>query len=741
MWEGRAEIEVSPSVFLNAHQALQRDLTVLLLRELSARRTQTVSILDAMAGTGIRAIRYAMEVPNVQVVANDLSPEATTLTRANVSTNGVAHLVSISEMDAVDVMWSHRHRFNVIDLDPFGSCATFLPSALATIAPGGLVCATDTDLQTLLGKTTHSHMQSYSQYGALPVSAAYSKELAIRIVLGNAATVARQARRSIRPILCTALEFFVRVHFQVLDEPHHCLEVPLAILHQCLRCAYFAVHSIGQKDGGADIAATCPICSSQLQIGGPFWSGPIHDENILKQALQHAGQLGSAAKLVESILDESADLFYYSLPQLFRPFKIVVPRLSVFRNALMSLNKTVHSTHLEATAFKTNATALEVYSVVAAWLRLYGLPDAIPVPPASVTFAMSSALQTDIEMSPPVKCTLEHVWRPPTRLQTEQHHEGSRIHVYEASADAINSALAETQANDFVVLHGNKYILPEPLRLPPNTSLHGSHSGVTLIGQVVVDAPNVSLFQLHIHFQVTDLEKRKHPLLITAKNAHVDCCHISCGRHASALACIGIADGASAKLNASEVVQGPQAGIFVGGKSQVEIHGCTIHNVSGCGVDIQGGSFCSIVDSRIANCRKSGVFAHAFAELEMRNCSVDANVTTQATATLQLNILSRGKKGGLLVHSRGNVMEASGNVFTRNALAGVDVRGTGSSGKVFENHICNGRASGIYISDGATACIQGNIIVGNKRAGIESTVEQDFESCNTLDGNGVSLLM
>ena len=50
------------------------------------------------------------------------------------------------QADANDIMYGHKatDRFDVVDLDPFGSSAIFLDSAVQAISDGGLLCVTCT---------------------------------------------------------------------------------------------------------------------------------------------------------------------------------------------------------------------------------------------------------------------------------------------------------------------------------------------------------------------------------------------------------------------------------------------------------------------------------------------------------------------------------------------------------------------------------------------------------------------
>ena len=53
--------------------------------------TTGIVILDALAATGLRTIRYIKEIPGVKrVVINDFLPEATAAAKTNVIRNGVS---------------------------------------------------------------------------------------------------------------------------------------------------------------------------------------------------------------------------------------------------------------------------------------------------------------------------------------------------------------------------------------------------------------------------------------------------------------------------------------------------------------------------------------------------------------------------------------------------------------------------------------------------------------------------
>lgn len=113
-------------------------------------------ILEALAASGLRSVRYAKEIPRLkQVVCNDIELDAMEAIKRNVKYNGLTEeLVKPNHGDAMRVMYDcvgTDNKFDVIDLDPYGSAAPFVDGAVQAVAEGGLLCVTCTDLAILAG--------------------------------------------------------------------------------------------------------------------------------------------------------------------------------------------------------------------------------------------------------------------------------------------------------------------------------------------------------------------------------------------------------------------------------------------------------------------------------------------------------------------------------------------------------------------------------------------------------------
>ena len=97
-------------------------------------------VLDALSASGLRAMRYMKEVPGLHsVVANDLDPAAVAVMEQNFLRNGLgAPQVVPSTSDAVALLHQSKppaaERFDVVDLDPYGTAAPFLDGAVQAVA-------------------------------------------------------------------------------------------------------------------------------------------------------------------------------------------------------------------------------------------------------------------------------------------------------------------------------------------------------------------------------------------------------------------------------------------------------------------------------------------------------------------------------------------------------------------------------------------------------------------------------
>jgi len=112
------------------------------LNVMKPREFTGLKILEALAATGLRSVRYCKEIgtqaghPDIKVekiLANDWDPEAAKIIKKNFDFNGIDCEQEITSLDATDLMYSKKAKkdwYDVVDLDPYGTAVPFLDSAL-----------------------------------------------------------------------------------------------------------------------------------------------------------------------------------------------------------------------------------------------------------------------------------------------------------------------------------------------------------------------------------------------------------------------------------------------------------------------------------------------------------------------------------------------------------------------------------------------------------------------------------
>lgn len=347
-------------------------------------------VLEGLAASGLRSIRFAREVPGLRlVVANDASARAVDLIRHNVQLNEVAHLVQPNQADARMLMYQHQRvsdRFEVIDLDPYGSPAPFLDAAVQAVSEGGLLCVTCTDMAVLAGNSGET---CYSKYGAMALKSRACHEMALRIVLHSLDLRANCYQRFVVPLLSISADFYVRVFVRVFtgQAKVKASASKQALVFQCVGCGTFHLQRLGKASGasggrvkfsaacGPPIAPECEHCGQRHQLGGPLWVEPIHDLDFVSRVLGAVSTNPSRFHTSERIrgvlsviTEELPDVpLYYTLDQLSSTIHCNTPSLLQLRSALLHAGFRVSLSHACKNAVKTDAPASALWDIMRCW--------------------------------------------------------------------------------------------------------------------------------------------------------------------------------------------------------------------------------------------------------------------------------------------------------------------------------------------------------------------------------------
>ena len=291
------------------------------------------TILEALSATGLRSVRYAKEIPKVtKILTNDLSAKAVESIKRNSLYNGIEN-IQPNQGDASQVLYQtlgKGEKYDVIDLDPYGSPTPFIDGAVQAVTHGGLLCVTATDLAVLAGSQPET---CWAKYGGTNMPLApYTHELALRLLLHSIQSAAARYKRSIEPLLCCSIDYYVRVFVRVYDSPILVKQAPSksGLVYHCSGCKSFQVQPLGRyvvedkkvKSGPAAIKpdAHCSICGFVNHLAGPFYSQPIQDPSFVARMTHHltlhGDQYGTFERMAGMLTVISEELplpFYYVL--------------------------------------------------------------------------------------------------------------------------------------------------------------------------------------------------------------------------------------------------------------------------------------------------------------------------------------------------------------------------------------------------------------------------------------------
>lgn len=402
--EGRAKaVFPTGQVFYNPAQVVNRDLSILTLRHtVAALRAEhnspneTYSVLEGLAASGLRSLRYHLEVPGLSTVtANDMDPAAVETITRNVAHNGVSPEVVVpSCADAVALMASHRaadRRFSAVDLDPYGSAAFLLDAAVTSVADGGLLAVTCTDLGVLCGNQVDA---GYARYGAAPMRGAFAHEMAVRLVVFATAAAAARHGRSVTLLLGAKIDFYVRIFVRLRDSKVAAKErlTTSALVHVCSGCHTPVTQPLSGRRGPnkltlvtspawgvspPPVSGACGLCGGKVAVGGPIYTPPLCDPSVVRELRANLAADAThlaAADRIEALLAllageaAVATPLFLHLATMCKVLRCNAPPAASVRVAVRAHGYAVALSHTDPQAVKTDAPPALVWEILVLWV-------------------------------------------------------------------------------------------------------------------------------------------------------------------------------------------------------------------------------------------------------------------------------------------------------------------------------------------------------------------------------------
>lgn len=393
--------------------------------------SSSFTILDALSATGLRALRYASEIPiATKIVGNDLSPSAIQSMKTNIDYNELGGRIQPNLGDARAYMYTAgtSARFDVIDLDPYGTAAPFLDAAVQGVKDGGLLCVTCTDAG--VWASTGYAEKAFSLYGGIPIKGNHSHEGGLRLILYGLATSAAKYGLAIEPLLSLSIDFYARTFVRITRSPaqvkfnagntllhYNCDSGCGAWTNQYLALTKTKLDKKGNPMSYHSLAQAptatphCEHCGFKTHLAGPMWGGRLHNPKFIQRILSILPSLdketyqtiprieGMLTTAMEEDLDlasaseadADADLatageypniipkmdpslrdpypFYFNLGALSKAMHCQTPPIDEFRGAIHSLSYRSTRSHAKPNSIRTDAPWSVIWEIMREWIR------------------------------------------------------------------------------------------------------------------------------------------------------------------------------------------------------------------------------------------------------------------------------------------------------------------------------------------------------------------------------------
>jgi tRNA (guanine26-N2/guanine27-N2)-dimethyltransferase len=388
-----------------------------------------ITMADSLCGTGARGLRVAVEVPEVnQIYFNDVNPVAIDVAKKSAAINHVEAKCHFSVNEVCKFLLGGNgeittattsntqneksrttgQRFTIVDLDPFGSPASYVDCVMRSVEDGGLISVTATDTAVLCGKYPDVCLRKY--YGR-PLNNSYTNETALRILISLVALTSARLGICIYPLFAHSNMHYLRLYAKVILSSSLANGVfeNIGYLRHCFECGNRTVSST------QNLTQVCELCAGAFATAGWLWTGKIYDKVFVREMIAKTSSVGQVGnnkagdtavkeidenieiksdeskvhdkdnnentmskrtairdtklqkmiqKLFSKCLSEHDDIpYYYTTDEIASKLKMGPPSLDKVVEKLSKAGFRTSQTGLNPTAFKTEAKINEIMTI------------------------------------------------------------------------------------------------------------------------------------------------------------------------------------------------------------------------------------------------------------------------------------------------------------------------------------------------------------------------------------------
>ena len=356
--EEKATFQVGKA-FYNRQSKFVRDLGVL-AAAVYRQDYGSLRVLDTLAGTGVRSLRYYLESNADYIWVNEGNCQLNSIIQQNISLGLNAKQFKLTHYDAHRVFfqcYQERDYYDLVDVDCFGSAVPYLNTMLWATKIGGLMYLTCTDGRTVTG---HSPEKTVLAYNAIARSHPAIQEQALRIIIGAVQQQAATKGLGIEPIFSLFTGQTYRLMLRLVAKPQLTAN-NYGFLSYCHSCGDYQTFSWRKLN-----KVSCNCNNPAVTVSGAMWLGKLHDLNQLKRFTTLAQQWNwhKIIKLL-NLMQGEIDFppYFYTLREIGNRGKLDLPKKLDLIQALQNKGYKAAATHIEPQAIKTNASMKTVIAI------------------------------------------------------------------------------------------------------------------------------------------------------------------------------------------------------------------------------------------------------------------------------------------------------------------------------------------------------------------------------------------
>ena len=360
--------------FFNPVAKRNRDISVLAYKTFSTLKTRdSISFADCLSGVGARGLRVGVEVPLVEsVYMNDINPMALELARKAAELNTIQgkcyfHRSEVCRFLQSNSQGSRKNRFDIVDLDPFGSPSPHLDCVLRAVNDKGMISITATDTAVLCGVYPKV---CYRRYHGYPIRSEYTNEIGIRLLISLIAFTAARLDLNILPLFSHTNLHYMRTYVKIIvsNSEANDLYSKIGYVLHCFNCGHREIWDVESNP------RICRACSSKCYIGGPLWKESINDRGFLESMVELLPTIGvfqrtpslrrSMCNLLSTSIEEVQQPYYFHTDHIASKLKTSPPALSELVDTLKRDGFTASKASLNPQGIKTNASLPQILKIL-----------------------------------------------------------------------------------------------------------------------------------------------------------------------------------------------------------------------------------------------------------------------------------------------------------------------------------------------------------------------------------------